>query len=69
MTRQDAEELIMQQLKEIARIYKTYNPHGKYLAMTLHKNCLSVHNEHWAEDSGKPVNAFKRLDGNGGGKL
>lgn len=69
MTRQDAEELIMQQLKEIVRIYKVYNPQGKYLAMTMHKNCLSVHNEHWEADSAKPINAFKVMDGNGGVQL
>lgn len=69
MTREDAEKLIMDQLKEIARIYKVYNPNGNYLAMTMHSNCLSVHNEHWDADSACPINAFKELDSNGGVQL
>lgn len=69
MTRQDTEEQIMQHLKEIARIYKAYHPQGTYLAMTLHKNCISLHNEHWDADSGKPINAFKVLGSSGGVQL
>lgn len=69
MTRQDTEEQIMQHLKEIARIYKVYNPKGNYLAMTLHHNCLSVHNEHWDADGACQINAFKELGSNGGVQL
>lgn len=62
MTRQDAEEKIMQHLQEIVKIYNQYKPDGSYLMMTYHRNCLSVHNEHWDADSSKPINSFLPLN-------
>lgn len=68
MTRQQTEEMIVQHLREIVRIYREYNPGGDYLAMTLHRNSLSLHNEHWDADKRRPINRFVPLNGqdNGG---
>lgn len=58
MTRHETEEKIMEHLQAIVKLYHEYNPGGNYLAMTLHKNMLSVHNEHWAADSDRSINRF-----------
>ena len=62
MTRQETEEKIMEHLQEIVKIYSQYKPDGNYLMMTYHRNCLSVHNEHWDADSNKQINAFLPFD-------
>lgn len=69
MTRQDTEAKIMHHLKEIVKAYHQYNPHGKYLMLTFHRNCLSIHNEHWDADSKLPINGFEVLDGSGKGVI
>ena len=65
MTRKEAEEQIMQKMKEIVELYHAYNPRGRYLSMSYNMNCLSVHNEHWAADNGRQINCFQVLDWNG----
>ena len=62
MTRLDTEVKIMHHMKEIVKAYHQYNPQWKYLMMAFHRNCVTVHNEHWAADSSMPINAFEVLD-------
>lgn len=61
MTREKAEELIESAMREAWRVYKTYNPNGQYLAMTISRGGIMVNNEHWGRDKAKPVDFLRPL--------
>jgi len=44
MTRNEAEERILEALKELQRVYFDYNPNGDYLSVTISKDYISATN-------------------------
>lgn len=61
MTREKAEELIENSLREAWRIYKTYNPDGQYLTMTVSRGSVMINNQHWNADRRRPIDVVKPL--------
>lgn len=55
MERKECEKLLMKKLKEMQEIYKRYNPEGKYLAVCINEDFLSINNAYFAEDAAKPI--------------
>ena len=61
MTREKAGELIENAIREAWRIYKTYNPNGKYLHMTVTRDHVTANNEYWDADKQKPLDLIQPL--------
>ena len=58
MTREVCEELIVAKIKEIAEIYREYNPDGTYLTMSIFDGRITVNNSYYDE---KSVDANKKI--------
>ena len=68
MERTECERLLAEKMAEIEEIYHSYNPHGKYLSLSLCRNkdgndngewrvmCITVNNTYWKDDKRKPCN-------------
>lgn len=60
MTRQEAEQKILEELIEVVKIYKEYDKNGEVLNIGYVNNCVMCFNEHWRVD--KPIDIYKRLE-------
>lgn len=58
------EKQILRLVRQIHTLYKKYNPHANYLALTILDNNVSINNEYWDADQDFPVNYFGGLNAN-----
>lgn len=58
--RDACEEAILNHLLAIQKIYRKYNPDGRYLNMSFgHDDChISVNNAHWDNDKDFPIDFY-----------
>lgn len=61
MNKVECEQLLIQKLLEIQKIYKEYHPDGDYLTLHISNIAISINNAHWAggKDSDHPINVFE----------
>lgn len=55
MTRDECELAIAERFKEIVKIYRSYNPNGRYLTMVSLDDYISFNNEDWDADKENPI--------------
>ena len=58
--RDACEEAILKRLLEIRKIYRKYNPNGRYLTMSFGHNDdhITVNNAHWGNDKDFPIDFY-----------
>ena len=63
MTRNEAEERILNALQELQRVYFDYNPNGDYLNVTVSKDYISATNafSYGGKDHDFPLSISKSL--------
>lgn len=59
LTREEAERQICELLEWIREIHEQYNPHAGYLALAVHKGCVTANNSYWGEDIDYPIDFCK----------
>lgn len=63
LSRKACEKRIWQLCEEIQRVYKSYNPDGDYLTISINNKILSANNAYWeGADTKKPLD-FYVIDG------
>ena len=67
MTREEAEERILEKAKEIREIMKEYSPEWSgYITLSFTRvdceEAISFNNEHWEEDRNYPIDAIYRME-------
>ena len=55
MTREECESKILEKLKDIKKIYESYNCEDKYLIMVILTNSISFNNSYFRDDYDLPV--------------
>lgn len=60
MTRQEAEQRILEKLIEIVKIYKEYDENGEVLNMAYDNNDIFCFNKHW--EVANPIYIYKNLE-------
>lgn len=59
LTREEAEKQICELLEWIREIHERYNPHADYLALAVHKGCITANNSYWDKDTNYPIDFCK----------
>ena len=63
LSRKACEKRIWKLCEEIQRVYKSYNPDGDYLSVSINNKILSANNAYWeGADAKKPLD-FYVIDG------
>ena len=59
MTRQEAEQKILEKMKEIVEIGKQYDENFNYLACCYHNGYYMINNKYWQEEKKIQVNVME----------